>query len=268
MAPGERGRSAPRATIRLMIATAPQTTPHHTSALVLFSGGQDSTTCLAHALSRFTRVETIGFDYGQRHHVEMQARHVVLRELRQRFPAWSERLGEDHVLDLAVLGKVSETSLTRDMAFRMEESGLPNTFVPGRNLLFMTLAAALAYRRGIQVIVTGVCETDFSGYPDCRDDTMKALQVALSLGMDHRFLIDTPLMWIDKAATWRLAHELGEAASLVGGGNALVNLIVEHTHTCYLGDREHRHVWGYGCGSCPACELRARGWHGYVAANR
>ena len=237
--------------------------PHHTSALVLFSGGQDSTTCLAHALARYPRVETLGFDYGQRHGVEMQARLVVLRELREQFPAWSGRLGEDHVLDLGVLGKVSETSLTRDMAFKMESSGLPNTFVPGRNLLFLTLAAALAYRRDIQVIVTGVCETDYSGYPDCRDDTMKALQVALSLGMDHRFLIDTPLMWIDKADTWRLAEELGEAARLVGGGNALVDLIVEHTHTCYLGDREHRHPWGYGCGSCPACELRARGWDGY-----
>ena len=234
--------------------------PHHTSALVLFSGGQDSTTCLAHALARYTRVETLGFDYGQRHSVELQARLVVLQQLREQFPAWAERLGEDHVLDLAVLGAVSETSLTRDMAFRMEESGLPNTFVPGRNLLFLTLAAALAYRRGIQVIVTGVCETDFSGYPDCRDDTMKALQVALSLGMDHRFLIDTPLMWIDKADTWRLAHELGQASGVAGGGPALVDLIVEHTHTCYLGDREHRHAWGYGCGSCPACELRARGW--------
>ena len=233
-------------------------TPHHTSALVLFSGGQDSTTCLAQALQRFPRVETLGFDYGQRHSVELQARKVVLRELREQFPAWSERLGEDHMLDLAVLGKVSDTSLTRDMAFRMEASGLPNTFVPGRNLLFLTLAAALAYRRGIQVIVTGVCETDFSGYPDCRDDTMKALQVALSLGMDHRFLIDTPLMWIDKAATWRMAETLG--------GKTLVDLIVEHTHTCYLGDREHRHAWGYGCGSCPACELRARGWMGYLGA--
>lgn len=236
--------------------------PRHTSALVLFSGGQDSTTCLAHALSRFERVETIGFDYGQRHIVELQARQVVLRELRQRFPAWSTRLGEDHMLDLAVLGKLSDTSLTRDMAFRMEASGLPNTFVPGRNLLFLTLAAALAYRRGIQVIVTGVCETDFSGYPDCRDDTMKALQVALSLGMDHRFLIDTPLMWIDKAATWRMAETLGESTG-AGGGRALVDLVIEHTHTCYLGDREHRHAWGYGCGSCPACELRARGWAGY-----
>lgn len=240
--------------------------PHHTSALVLFSGGQDSTTCLAQALARYPRVETLGFDYGQRHSVEMTARLNVLRELRERFPAWSPRLGEDHVLDLAVLGKVSETSLTRDKAFEMEANGLPNTFVPGRNLLFLTLAAALAYRRGIQVIVTGVCETDFSGYPDCRDDTMKALQVALSLGMDHRFLIDTPLMWIDKAATWQLAHTVGAASGVTDGGKALVDLIVEHSHTCYLGDREHRHVWGYGCGVCPACELRARGWAGYVGA--
>jgi 7-cyano-7-deazaguanine synthase len=223
----------------------------------LFSGGQDSTTCLAHALNRFERVETIGFDYGQRHHVEMQARLTVLDELRGQFPAWAPRMGQDHVLDLAVLGQVSETSLTRDMAFRMESTGLPNTFVPGRNLLFLTLAAALAYRRDLQVIVTGVCETDFSGYPDCRDDTMKAMQLALSLGMDKRFLIDTPLMWIDKADTWQLAHDLG--------GSLLVNLITEHTHTCYQGDRTHRHAWGYGCGTCPACELRARGFERYTA---
>ena len=229
----------------------------HTSALVLFSGGQDSTTCLAHALNRFERVETIGFDYGQRHHVEMQARLRVLEELRSQFPAWAPRMGQDHVLDLAVLGQVSETSLTRDMAFRMESTGLPNTFVPGRNLLFLTLAAALAYRRDLQVIVTGVCETDFSGYPDCRDDTMKAMQLALSLGMDKRFLIDTPLMWIDKADTWQLARDLG--------GDRLVSLIIEHTHTCYQGDRTHRHAWGYGCGTCPACELRARGFERYVA---
>lgn len=227
----------------------------HTRALVLFSGGQDSTTCLAHALARFDHVETIGFDYGQRHRVELDARLVVLRELRAAFPAWAAKLGDDHVLDLAVLGAVSETSLTRDMAFRMEANGLPNTFVPGRNLLFLTLAAALAYRRGLSVLVTGVCETDFSGYPDCRDDTMKAMQLALSLGMDQRFLIDTPLMWIDKADTWRLARELG--------GEALIDLVVEHTHTCYLGDREHRHDWGWGCGQCPACELRARGWAAY-----
>ena len=229
----------------------------HTSALVLFSGGQDSTTCLAHALNRFERVETIGFDYGQRHHVEMQARLTVLDALRGQFPAWAPRMGQDHVLDLAVLGQVSETSLTRDMAFRMESTGLPNTFVPGRNLLFLTLAAALAYRRDLQVIVTGVCETDFSGYPDCRDDTMKAMQLALSLGMDKRFLIDTPLMWIDKADTWQLARDLG--------GDRLVSLIIEHTHTCYQGDRTHRHAWGYGCGTCPACELRARGFERYVA---
>ncbi len=231
----------------------------HTSALILFSGGQDSTTCLAHALQRYQRVETIAFDYRQRHSVELEARMVVLREIRAQFPQWAHKLGEDHMLDLAVLGAVSETSLTRDTAFQMESTGLPNTFVPGRNLLFMTLAAAVAYRRDLQVIVTGVCETDFSGYPDCRDDTMKAMQLALSLGMDKRFLIETPLMWIDKAQTWRMAYELG--------GQRLVNLIVEYTHTCYLGDREHRHPWGYGCGECPACVLRAKGFAGFSAAN-
>ncbi len=228
----------------------------HTTALVLFSGGQDSTTCLAQALCRFERVETIGFDYGQRHHVELQARLVVLEQLRLQFPEWAGRLGPDHLLDLAVLGQVSETSLTRDTAFKMESSGLPNSFVPGRNLLFLTLAAALAYRRDLQVLVTGVCETDFSGYPDCRDDTMKAMQLALSLGMDKHFVIDTPLMWIDKADTWRMARTLG--------GDKLVELIIEHTHTCYLGERTHRHAWGYGCGNCPACELRARGYRGYA----
>ena len=227
----------------------------HTTALVLFSGGQDSTTCLAQALTRYQRVETIAFDYRQRHSVELDARLQVLQQLREQFPEWAGKLGEDHLLDLGVLGQVSETSLTRDTAFKMESSGLPNTFVPGRNLLFLTLAAALAYRRGLEVLVTGVCETDFSGYPDCRDDTMKAMQLALSLGMDKRFLIETPLMWIDKADTWRLADALG--------GKKLVDLIVEHTHTCYLGDREHRHAWGYGCGACPACELRARGYAGF-----
>ncbi len=227
-------------------------TPFHSSALVLFSGGQDSTTCLAHALQRYPRVETLGFDYGQRHHVEMQARQAVLERIGQVMPQARERLGQDHVLDLAVLGQVSETSLTRDMAFQMGESGLPNTFVPGRNLLFLTLAAALAYRRDLRVLVTGVCETDFSGYPDCRDDTMKAMQLALSLGMDRRILIETPLMWIDKADTWAMADSIG--------GQALVELIVEHTHTCYLGDRSQRHGWGYGCGQCPACELRLAGW--------
>jgi 7-cyano-7-deazaguanine synthase len=229
---------------------------HHRNALVLFSGGQDSTTCLA--LSQYERVETIAFDYGQRHAVELQARLRVLAEIRSQFPQWAPRLGEDHLLDLAVLGQVSETSLTRDTAFAMEQTGLPNTFVPGRNLLFLTLAAALAYRRGLEVIVTGVCETDYSGYPDCRDDSMKAMQLALSLGMDKRFLIETPLMWIDKAETWQLAHRLG--------GQPLVDLIVEHTHTCYLGDRSHRQDWGYGCGACPACDLRAKGFTRFVQA--
>jgi 7-cyano-7-deazaguanine synthase len=238
----------------------------HTTALVLFSGGQDSTTCLALALAKYQRVETIAFDYRQRHLVELDARLIVLNEIRARFPQWATKLGEDHLLDLAVLGEVSDTSLTRDTAFKMEQSGLPNTFVPGRNLLFLTLAAAVAYRRDLQVMVTGVCETDFSGYPDCRDDTIKAMQLALSLGMDKRFLIETPLMWIDKAATWALAYELGEKSATPGGGQALVDLIIEHTHTCYLGDREHRHAWGYGCGSCPACELRARGYERYCAA--
>jgi len=237
----------------------------HTTALVLFSGGQDSTTCLAQALSKYQRVETIAFDYRQRHRVELDARLTVLSEIREKFPQWAGKLGDDHLLDLAVLGEVSETSLTRDTAFKMEQSGLPNTFVPGRNLLFLTLAAAVAYRRDLQVMVTGVCETDFSGYPDCRDDTIKAMQLALSLGMDKRFLIETPLMWIDKAATWALAHELGEKSGTPGGGAALVNLIIEHTHTCYLGDREHRHAWGYGCGACPACELRARGYERFAA---
>ena len=238
----------------------------HTTALVLFSGGQDSTTCLAQALSKYERVETIAFDYRQRHHVELEARLNVLNEIRRQFPHWGAKLGDDHLLDLAVLGEVSDTSLTRDTAFKMEQSGLPNTFVPGRNLLFLTLAAAVAFRRDLQVIVTGVCETDFSGYPDCRDDTMKAMQLALSLGMDKRYLIDTPLMWIDKAATWRMAFELGEKSGVAGGGQALVDLIVEHTHTCYLGDRAHRHDWGYGCGTCPACELRARGYERFASS--
>ena len=224
----------------------------HTTALVLFSGGQDSTTCLAHALARYERVETVAFDYGQRHHVELDARLNVLRELRERFPAWAEKLGDDHLLDLSVLGEVSETSLTRDTAIAMEASGLPNSFVPGRNLLFLTLAAALAYRRGLQVIVTGVCETDFSGYPDCRDNTLKALQVAVSLGLDSPMTVETPLMWLTKAQTWALSEQLG--------GAALNDVIVEHTHTCYLGDRTQRHAWGYGCGNCPACVLRRDGF--------
>lgn len=225
-------------------------------AIVLFSGGQDSTTCLAWALDRFERVETVGFDYRQRHHVELDVRPVVLEAIREQFPQWAGRLADDHLIDLAVLGQVSETSLTRDVEIEMQENGLPNTFVPGRNLLFMTFAAAIAYRRGAKHIVTGVCETDFSGYPDCRDDTMKALQLTLNLGMDTRFVVHTPLMWIDKAETWRLAHQLG--------GEALVDLVREETHTCYQGDRS-LHDWGRGCGTCPACELRAQGYQRYIA---
>ena len=227
----------------------------HTTALVLFSGGQDSTTCLAHALERYERVETLGFDYGQRHSVEMQARTVVLAQMRERFANWTPFLGQDHVLSLDVLRQIGGSSLTEDTAIALQADGLPNTFVPGRNLLFLTLAGALAYRRGLQVLVTGVCETDFSGYPDCRDDTMKAMQVALNLGLAQRLRIETPLMWIDKAATWQLAETLG--------GQTLVDLILEETHTCYEGERGQRHGWGYGCGQCPACTLRARGWAGY-----
>jgi 7-cyano-7-deazaguanine synthase len=233
----------------------------HTTALVLFSGGQDSTTCLAHALARYERVETLGFDYGQRHSVELLARTAVLARIAERFPDWARRLGEDHVLTLDVLRQIGGSSLTEEIAFAMQADGLPNTFVPGRNLLFLTLAGALAYRRGLQVIVAGVCETDFSGYPDCRDDTMKAMQLALNLGLAQRLRVETPLMWIDKAATWRMAEALG--------GAALVDLIVEDTHTCYEGERGQRHDWGYGCGQCPACQLRARGWEGYrVGASR
>jgi 7-cyano-7-deazaguanine synthase len=221
-------------------------------ALVLFSGGQDSTACLAWALERYDRVETIGFDYGQRHRVELDCRLAVLAELRARFPAMAERLGDDHLLDLSLLGQISDTALTEDRAIEMNANGLPNTFVPGRNLLFLTFAATVAYRRGASVLVGGMCETDYSGYPDCRDNTMKAMQVALSLGLDAPMTVETPLMWLDKAQTWSLAHRLG--------GDALVDLVVEHTHTCYLGDRGRRHAWGYGCGECPACVLRAKGF--------
>ncbi|RZS85099.1 7-cyano-7-deazaguanine synthase QueC [Pigmentiphaga kullae] len=221
-------------------------------ALVLFSGGQDSTTCLAWALDRYALVETVGFDYGQRHRVELDARRNVLREIRARFPDWSPRLGEDHAIDLSVLGALSDTALTRDTEIKLTDAGLPNTFVPGRNLVFLTMAAALAYRRGLEIVVGGMCETDFSGYPDCRDDTVKALQVAVSLGMGQRFTFETPLMWLDKAQTWQLAEDLG--------GDALVEVVAEHSHTCYLGDRSKRFDWGYGCGTCPACELRAAGY--------
>ena len=227
------------------------------AALVLFSGGQDSTTCLAWALDRFDRVETVGFDYGQRHRVELEVRPRILEALKERFPAWRDRLGPDHLLGLAALGAISETALTRDVAIAMGEEGLPSTFVPGRNILFVTFAAALAYRRGTRHLVTGVCETDYSGYPDCRDDTMKALQVTLNLGMERRFVVHTPLMWVDKAETWALAREIG--------GYALVRLVRDETHTCYRGDRDHRHVWGWGCGTCPACELRADGYLKWIA---
>lgn len=225
------------------------------SALVLFSGGQDSTTCLAWALDRFAHVETIGFDYGQRHRVELTARQHVLAALREIFPDWAARLGADHMLDAATLGSIGDTALTQEVAIRMTDSGLPNTFVPGRNLVFFAYAAALAYRRGLRHLVGGMCETDFSGYPDCRDDTLKALQVTLNLGMASDFVIHTPLMWIDKAASWAMAESLG--------GEALVELIIEHTHSCYHGERTTRHAWGYGCGTCPACELRAQGYHRY-----
>ena len=224
----------------------------HKAALVLFSGGQDSTTCLAQALSMYERVETLGFDYGQRHSVEMQVRGSVREQLTQRFPQWAPRLGDDHVLSLDVLKQIGGSSLTDDVAFAMQADGLPNTFVPGRNLLFLTLAGAMAYRRGLTVIVTGVCETDYSGYPDCRDDTMKAQQLALNLGLAQRMRIDTPLMWLDKAQTWQMAYELG--------GADLVELIRTETHTCYQGTRDKLHAWGYGCGTCPACELRENGW--------
>ena len=222
------------------------------NALVLFSGGQDSTVCLAWALERFARVETIGFDYGQRHAVELGVRPRIRERLAQLSPQWQTRLGEDHVLRIDALVAISDTALTREVAIEVSASGLPTTFVPGRNLVFFTFAGAVAYRRGIKHIVAGMCETDFSGYPDCRDDTIKAMQLALSFGMDRRFVIHTPLMWIDKAATFALAQEIG--------GAPLIDVLLTDTHTCYLGDREHRHAWGFGCGECPACRLRADGF--------
>jgi 7-cyano-7-deazaguanine synthase len=228
------------------------------TALVLFSGGQDSTVCLAWALERFARVETVGFDYGQRHGVELNVRPRVREKMAALRPDWAARLGEDHVVDIAALAAISETALTRDVAIAVADSGLPTTFVPGRNLIFFCFAGAIAYRRGAKHLVGGMCETDYSGYPDCRDDTIKAMQVALGLGMDRRFVIHTPLMWIDKAATFALAQRIG--------GDAFVDLLVEETHTCYLGDRSHRHDWGYGCGECPACQLRAQGFAKWKAA--
>lgn len=231
---------------------APASGSEHAGALVLFSGGQDSTVCLAVALRQFPRVETVGFTYGQRHAAEMTQRTIVLDELRKRLPEADRRLGADTVLDLPALAAISETALTREEAIMFAETGLPNTFVPGRNLLFFTYAAALAYRRGINWLYGGMCETDFSGYPDCRRTTLDALQQALTLGIGRMATIVTPLMHLDKAATWQLAYD--------EGGDTFVDLILEHTHTCYLGDRSKRHSWGYGCGTCPACQLRARGW--------
>ena len=228
------------------------------AALVLFSGGQDSTTCLAWALQRHERVETVGFDYGQRHRIELDCRPAVLQRLRESFPDWSARLGDDHLLDLPVLGQISDTALTREQAIATAQDGLPNTFVPARNLIFLTLAAALAWRRGIDTLVGGMCETDYSGYPDCRHDTVQAMQQALSLGMGRPLAIETPLMWLDKAATWALARTLG--------GEALLRIVRDDTHTCYLGDRHTRHAWGWGCGECPACALRRRGHEAFVAA--
>ncbi len=222
------------------------------AALVLFSGGQDSTTCLAWALDRFARVETVGFDYGQRHRIELDCRERIRPALSLINDVWRARLGDDHTIGLASLGEISNTALTREVAIEIGATGLPNTFVPGRNLIFLTYAAALAYRRGLRHIVGGMCETDYSGYPDCRDDTIKALQVALNLGMEQRFVVHTPLMWLDKAATWALARDLG--------GQRLVETIVAETHTCYLGERGTLHDWGHGCGECPACKLRAQGY--------
>ncbi len=222
------------------------------NALVLFSGGQDSTVCLAWALERFASVETVGFDYGQRHRTELDVRPRIRDAIKSMRSDWAVRLGDDHLVKLDALAAISETALTRDVAIEIAKNGLPTTFVPGRNLAFFAFAGALAYRRSIKHLVAGVCETDFSGYPDCRDDTIKAMQVALTLGMDRRVVIHTPLMWIDKAATFAMAREIG--------GDLFVDLLVEETHTCYLGDRSRRHVWGYGCGTCPACRLRADGF--------
>ena len=230
------------------------------SAIVLFSGGQDSTTCLAWALSKFEHVETIAFDYKQRHSVELECRLNVLASIREKFPEWKNKLGEDHLLSIPVLSDISDTSLTSLSEIKYQENGLPSTFVPGRNLLFLVLTGAVSYRRGISNIVTGVCETDFSGYPDCRNETIKAQEKALSLGLDSPMEILTPLMWIDKSQTWELSYELG--------GNKLVDVICQDTHTCYLGDRSQKFEWGHGCGTCPACEIRKRGWEQFLSLGK
>jgi 7-cyano-7-deazaguanine synthase len=236
----------------------PMTEP--SGALVLFSGGQDSSVCLAWALDRYQRVETVGFDYGQRHSVELEARQQVRERMASAFPQWGARLGEDHMLDIRGFGQVAASALTADRAIEMTAKGLPSTFVPGRNLAFFVYAAALADRRGLKSLVGGMCETDFSGYPDCRRETLDAMQQALNLGMAQDFVIETPLMWLTKAETWALAKGLG--------GDELVELIVAESHTCYTGERDQLHPWGYGCGACPACELRQRGWEGWVADER
>ena len=230
------------------------------NALVLFSGGQDSTVCLAWALDHFARVETVGFDYGQRHAVELAVRARIRDRMTALKPMWKARLGDDHVVKIDALSAISDTALTREMEIEIADSGLPTTFVPGRNLIFFSFAGALAYRRGIRHLVAGMCETDYSGYPDCRDDTIKAMQVALTLGLDTRVTLHAPLMWIDKAETFALAEQLG--------GKPFLDLIVEDTHSCYLGDRTRRHDWGYGCGECPACKLRAQGFAKFMAARK
>ena len=230
------------------------------TALVLFSGGQDSTVCLAWALQRFARVETVGFDYGQRHAIELAVRKPIRDKIATLKPEWANRLGDDHMVKLDALAAISDTALTRDMAIEMGAGGLPTTFVPGRNLIFLTFAGALGYRRGANDLVAGMCETDYSGYPDCRDDTIKAMQNALGLGMDRPFVLHTPLMRIDKAGTFALAEEIG--------GKHLLDLVIEETHSCYLGDRTKRHDWGYGCGTCPACKLRADGFARFVQERR
>jgi len=230
------------------------------TALILFSGGQDSTVCLAWALQRFARVETVGFHYGQRHAVELDMRPGLRDKLAAIKPEWKARLGEDHLIRLDALAAISDTALTRDTEITVAESRLPSTFVPGRNLIFFTFAGALAWRRGAGHLVCGMCETDYSGYPDCRDNTIKAMQVALSLGLDRPLVLHTPLMWIDKAATFALAEEMG--------GQVLLDLIIEHSHSCYMGNRTHLHGWGYGCGECPACQLRAQGFKTFMARQK
>lgn len=227
------------------------------NAMVLFSGGQDSTTCLAWALERYSTVETIGFHYGQRHSVELKCRKTILDRIRSEFPQWGPRLGEDRLLDLSVLGKVCDTALTTERTIQAEHDTLPNTFVPGRNILFFTLAAAVAVQHGSQVLIGGMCETDYSGYPDCRDKTIRSLQTTLTLGLGQPVVIETPLMWLDKRQTWELASNVG--------GTQLVELIRVDTHTCYTGTRDMLHAWGYGCGDCPACLLRLRGYEEFEA---